>query len=74
MKNKRFKLSELKVDSFVTDLSKDKENTVKGGAWTTIPPTLTILNDFCQVHSLDGFCEKHTESICPTRDVKCNDA
>jgi len=31
MKNKKMNLSELKVKSFVTDLEKEKENTVKGG-------------------------------------------
>jgi len=31
MKNKKMNLSELKVKSFVTDLKKGKENTVKGG-------------------------------------------
>lgn len=73
MKKKNLKLNKLKVESFVTDLSKSNEQTVKGG-WTPIPGSTFTIDKLCQLYSLDGFCEEYTKSICPTRDVKCNNA
>lgn len=52
----------LKIDSFVTNLSKSKEQTVNGGA-TTIPLTITF-DEYCQYHSIGEGCKNFTFITC----------
>ena len=67
MKNKKIKLSELKVKSFITELDKSSENTVVGRG-------LLSLGKWC-TNNPDCFAEeKETKGLfCTTRDKKDDD-
>jgi hypothetical protein len=56
MKNKKLNLNELKVKSFVTDMEKEKSETVKGGTFldTGCNPTVSQWHNECSF----PFCEE----------------
>lgn len=61
MKNKKIKLSELKVKSFVTEFGADKKNTAKGGL---VPPYIPYTI---------GTCSTRDPQDCPPRDSNISD-
>lgn len=58
MKTKKINLSELKVESFVTEISTNEEETVKGGGFLSIGRECTQLNNcpMADKHTNGWFC------------------
>lgn len=54
MKNNKLKIGELKLNSFVTTLEEEKNNTVKGGYSDTTVFTASYPNTACQ-----DWCKKY---------------
>lgn len=65
MKKQKMKLSELKVKSFMTQLSGHKIQTVKGGADTTPDPSEPIKDKPIDLPATGVFCPTGGINWCP---------
>lgn len=49
MKNKKLKLNELKVTSFVTEVKPESTQTIKGGTWEIVCMTISIVESIHEI-------------------------
>lgn len=64
MKNKKLKLNELRVSSFITDDLNEKAETVKGGA-------LIRYSVLCNDDNTTK-CSRASNCVCPSADLPCD--
>lgn len=60
---KKLKLSDLKIESFVTTIDKNNANSVKGG-WSQLCPTNDRIQNGCQNVTYDiSPCQQHIQTF-----------